>query len=141
VLNSVVKVRTKGKDKVTISTSVIGALFCQESDQTLPLFVAIGHSLHQQEGISTLVPVLLRRDTTSDKVDKIYEHKLEGQHMLPADLIRECNLDSRNLDDSDCAPVGITPKIKSFSLNWTRVSKLHARGTSKPPKSMACCRS
>jgi hypothetical protein len=49
--------------------------------------------------------------------------------MHPADLLREFNLDSRNSDNSDCAPAEITPKIEPFSLNWTRVSKLHARGT------------
>jgi hypothetical protein len=102
---------------------------CQESDPSLPLVIAIGHSLHRHEGTSNRVPVLLRRDTTWDEVNKVYEHELEGRHMLPADLIRECNLDSRNSDESDCAPAEITPKIKSFSLNWIRVSKLHARGT------------
>jgi hypothetical protein len=74
VLDSVIKVRTKGKDTVTIATRVIGALFCQESDPSLPLVIAIGHSMHWHEGTSNRVPVLLRRDTTWDEVNKVYEH-------------------------------------------------------------------
>lgn len=129
VLDSVIAVRRKGKNKTPIATRVLGALFCREADRNLPLVITIGHNLRQHEGFAGPIPVLRRMDTTWDEVDKLYEHELEGTHMLPAEIVKECELDARNADDSDCASVELTQESEVFALKWTRVSKLHARGT------------
>jgi hypothetical protein len=131
ILETLVRVRKKGKGERIVATRVIGALFYQEKRPSLPLLISIGHNLRQHEARSVPVPVLSRRDTKWNDVDKLYEHELEAHYSMPADIRKECGLDTAISDDDDSD--GPSPERQNedglFSLTWTRLSKATEGGT------------
>lgn len=134
VRDSLIKVKTKRNEKVPIVSRVVGSLLCPDAHSRLPLVISVGHSMPPTGERSMLIPVLTRKDTTWDEVDKMYEHELEGQHMLASEILTQCNLDGRHSEDSDgasrsCTAVLNKSQIGSFALTWTRVSKIQACAT------------
>jgi hypothetical protein len=130
IQDSLVRVRKKGKAGRIVATRVIGALFYEEKQPSLPLLISIGHNLRQHETHSVPIPVLSRRDTNWNDVDKLYEHELEARYLMPAEIRKECGLDTVISDGESDGP---TPEKQNdeglFSLTWTRLSKVADCGT------------
>jgi hypothetical protein len=76
ILDTLVGVRKKRKGERIVATRVIGALFYQEKRPSLPTLISIGHNLRQHETRLVPIPVLSRRETNWNDVDKLYEHGL-----------------------------------------------------------------
>jgi hypothetical protein len=76
ILGTLVRVRNKGKGERIVATRIIGALFYKENRPSLPLLISIGHNLRQQETRSVPIPVMSRRETNWNDVDKLHEHEL-----------------------------------------------------------------